>query len=1223
MNDVASIIRRLTRERILVFDGAMGTMIQGYGLDEAGFRGDAFRDHSHLLKGCNDLLCLTQPKIVGEIHRKYLEAGADIIETNTFNSTSVSLADYALEPHVHAINKAAAQIARAAADEVTALDPSRPRFVAGSIGPTNKTTSLSPDVNDAAFRAVSFDELVATYHEQARGLLEGGVDILLPETTFDTLNLKAALYAVEKAMADTGRVVPVFASITITDRSGRTLSGQTVEACWHSIRHAPLTAVGVNCALGAEEMAPHVHELSRLAPIQVFCYPNAGLPNEMGGYDQSPEMMADLLRGFAQEGWLNYVGGCCGTTPDHIAALAEAVAGLRPRSIPDVPYRTTFAGLEPYTITDDVPFTMIGERTNITGSRKFKRLILDGDYEQGLEVARQQVDGGANVIDVNMDEGLLDSEKAMTTFLHHIGAEPDVARVPIMVDSSRWSVLHAGIRCIQGKAIVNSISLKEGEETFLEQAAELRRFGAAVVVMAFDEHGQATSKEHKVEIAERIYALLTRKAGFHPEDIIFDPNILTVATGIAEHDQYAINFLDAIKEIKKRCPGIRISGGVSNISFSFRGNERVRRAMHAAFLYHAIKAGLDMAIVNAGQLDLYDDVDKDLLTLVEDVLFARRPDATERLTDYAQAHGDEAAEEATGASWRDLPLAERIHHALLKGLSDFIVEDMEEALAAYPAPLSIIEGPLMDGMNVVGDLFGEGKMFLPQVVKSARVMKKAVAHLEPHMKRGGASQFRGKIVLATVKGDVHDIGKNIVGVVLACNGYQVIDLGVMVSAERILDAVREEKADILGLSGLITPSLDEMVFVAEEMARQHFEVPLLIGGATTSPKHTAVKIAPRYEYETFHVKDASRCPPVVERLLNPEHRATVDVKNREDQERIREAYAAAQGAIALHSFREARTLGIPYGDHVPEPPAFLGVRVVDDVSVADLIPYIDWTPFFHVWELKGTADTLLRKDRVDPRVAELKADADNLLARIAVDGLLQPRAVYGFFPAARDGEDIVLFENEARDRECARFPMLRRQLMGKGQPGSCPSLADLIAPLGDPRRDHVGAFVVTAGRGLDAILKDYEADHDDYGSIMAKALADRLAEAFTESLHERIRRDWGYGLSEDLSKDDLIHARFRGIRPAPGYPACPDHTEKRTLFRLLDATSVTGVTLTDSCAMLPAASVSGLVFAHPDSRYFAVGKIGKDQVKDYATRKSMELQEVERWLSPNLGYERR
>ena len=1174
-------LHRALSERILVLDGAMGTMIQAERLDEDGFRGDRFKDHDRPLQGCNDLLSITQPDVISRIHQLYLDAGADIIETNTFNSTSISLADYGLEDAAYDINLHAAQVAGAAVREVVGRDPSRPRFVAGSLGPTNRTASLSPEVEDPAFRGVTFDELVQAYYDASRGLLDGGVHLLMPETTFDTLNLKAALFAIEKAFADSGRVVPVLASITITDRSGRTLSGQTVEACWHSVRHAPLLGVGVNCALGAEEMAPHVQELSRLAPMQVFCYPNAGLPNEMGEYDQTPEHMAALLRDFAREGWLNLVGGCCGTTPEHIAAIADAVRGERPRTVPQVPRRTSWSGLEPYTITKDTLFTVIGERTNVTGSRRFRSLIKDGRFEDAVEVARQQVLGGANVLDVNMDEGLLDSEQAMTTFLNQIASEPDVARIPVMVDSSKWSVLEAGLKCLQGRSIVNSISLKEGEGPFLEQARLVRRYGAAVVVMAFDEEGQATSVERRVAIAERVCRLLTAEAGFCAEDIIFDPNILTVATGIEEHDRYAINFIDAVRLIKERCPGIRISGGVSNVSFSFRGNEPVRRAMHSAFLFHAIEAGLDMAIVNAGQLDLYDAIDKELLGLVEDVLFARRPDATERLTSYAQEHQGDREDEVVAQAWRELPLAARVEHALLKGVADFIEADMDEALDAYPAPLSIIEGPLMDGMNVVGDLFGAGKMFLPQVVKSARVMKKAVAHIEPYMEKGGAAS-RGRIVMATVKGDVHDIGKNIVGVVLACNGYDIVDLGVMVPAERILATAREVSADVVGLSGLITPSLDEMVHVASEMQRQGLELPLLIGGATTSDKHTAVKIAPAYLRETLYVKDASRCPGVVEKLMNAEARSQFDVENRAAQGRLRERYEADRARRSLLPLGKARALGVPFGDHVPEAPPLNDVTTLD-VSVAELIPYIDWAPFFHTWEIRGATERLLADD-ADPQVKELKRDADAMLARFSGEGLVSVRCVYGFFPAARDGDDVVVYD-EGRATERARFAFPRRREVPrkKSAPGACPSLCDFIAPVDGPA-DWLGAFVVTIELDSD-MLQRFDADHDDYGSILAKALADRLAEAFAEYTHERMRRSW-YAPDEDLSHADLLKVRYRGIRPAPGYPACPEHADKRALFDMLGAEDI-GVTLTESFAMAPASSVCAFVFGHPDSRYFS------------------------------------
>ena len=1202
-------LERLLRERILVLDGAMGTMIQRQGLEEDDFRGERFKDHGFPLKGCNDLLVITQPKIIEGMHFEYLEAGADIVETNTFNATSVSMADYGLEDHILEMNREAAKVARRAVDRMAQKDPDRPRFVAGSMGPTSRTCSLSPDVNNPAFRAITFDELSHAYYEQAKGLIEGGADLLLPETTFDTLNLKAALYGIERAFDECRQRLPVLASITITDKSGRTLSGQTVEACWISIQHADLIGVGVNCALGAEDMAPHVQELSRLAGLPVFSHPNAGLPNEMGEYDQSPEEMARLVGGFAKEGWVNLVGGCCGTTPDHIRAIADAVAPLPTRVVPEVEVVSSFSGLEPYRITKDSNFSLIGERTNVAGSRKFLRLIKKDDMEAATEVARQQVEGGANILDVNMDEGLLESEEVMTRFLNQIAAEPDVARIPVMIDSSRWTVLHAGLKCLQGKGVVNSISLKEGEEEFLKQAREIKRFGAAVVVMAFDEQGQAVDIERRLKIAERSYRILTEEVGMNPQDIIFDPNILTVATGMKEHDGYAKSFIDSLGPIKERCPGMLLSGGVSNVSFAFRGNETVRRAMHAAFLYHAIKAGLDMAIVNAGQLDLYDDVAPDLLEMVEDVLFCRRDDATERLTAYAQQFAGTDAKEEKVQEWRSLPLAERVTHALLKGNAEFVDQDMAECLEAYSSPLEIIEGPLMDGMSVVGDLFGAGKMFLPQVVKSARVMKKAVAYLEPYMEKD-SSEPRGRVLLATVKGDVHDIGKNIVSVVLQCNGYEVKDLGVMVPADKILAEAQDSNADLIGLSGLITPSLDEMVFVAQEMERTGVEVPLLIGGATTSVKHTAVKIAPVFDGVTVHVKDASRCPGVVEHLMSKETRAEFVKSNREMLERVCADHAKSKKASDLLSIAEARSRDHSLSDHVPEAPPFTGVRTVDDVTVQDLMPFIDWSPFFHTWEIRGTADLLLGGDDVDPRVAELKRDADAMLETLA-SGIIRPRGAYGYFQAERDGDDIVVMNS---DSESVLLPMLRRQETSRS--GIQPCLSDFVQASGGAQ-DHIGAFAVTAGHGLDDLLDRYAKDHDDYKGIMAKAMADRLAEAFAEYLHHRVRKEW-YALDENLSAADIIKARYRGIRPAPGYAACPDHRLKRFIFSLLQAEDRAQISLTESLAMMPAASVSGLYFAHPDARYFSVGTIGSDQLEDYARRMGEAQDVTARWLAPSL-----
>ncbi len=1198
-------LRSLLTKRILVLDGAMGTMIQRYALDEAAFRGERFAKHPRDLKGASDVLALTRPQVLEEIHGAYLDAGADIIETNTFNAQAISFADYALEPYVYEINKAAAEIACRARDAYST--PDKPRFVAGSMGPMSRTSSLSPDVNNPGYRALTFDQAMAAYYEQVRGLVDGGVDILLPETVFDTLNLKAALFAIQKYFDDTGITLPVIASITITDASGRTLSGQTVEACWSSIRHAPLLATGINCALGAEEMRPHVEELASLAPIFISCYPNAGLPNALGGYDETPQMMAAVIRDYAENGWLNIVGGCCGTGYDHIRLIAETVRDLAPRVPPAPPRYLRLSGLEPFNVRPDSNFVMVGERTNVTGSPKFSQLIKAGDLDGALKVARQQIEGGANILDVNMDEGLLDSEKIMTDFLNLVASEPDIARVPIMVDSSKWSVLEAGLKCLQGKSVVNSISLKEGEEVFRHHARLCKRYGAAVIVMAFDEKGQADSIERKVEICSRAYDILVDEVGFDPTDIIFDVNVLTVGTGIEEHNGYGVAFIEAVRQLRAKYPLTNTSGGVSNVSFSFRGNNVVREAMHAAFLYHAIHAGLTMGIVNAGQLGIYEEIPKDLLELVEDVLLNRRPDATERLIQWssglqpAEAGRRAEGRRSTDDEWRKGSVEERLSHALVKGIVDSIDQDVEEARQKYPTGLSIIEGPLMDGMNIVGNLFGAGKMFLPQVVKSARVMKKAVAYLLPFMEAekaaAGDQSTRGKILLATVKGDVHDIGKNIVGVVLGCNNYEVLDLGVMVPAEKILDTAEKENVDIVGLSGLITPSLDEMVHVAREMERRHFRVPLLIGGATTSKLHTAVKIAPRYSHPTVHVLDASRCVGVVSSLTSDKRgEYTSGVKS--EYERLREGIE--QRAITILPIDEARRRA-PRFDYAPEKPPFTGVRLLEDVPLAEIAPLIDWTPFFQTWELRGRYPQILE----EPRAKELFDDARKLLAEIIDKHLLKARAVYGIWPAKREGDDIVT--------PSARFHTLRQQQ--ETTTGQNLALADFVATSGD----YVGGFAVTAGIGVEALVAHFQRDHDDYNSIMTKALADRLAEALAEKLHRDVRRDW-YAKDETLSSEELIAEKYRGIRPAPGYPACPDHTEKRTLFELLGAEKL-GIHLTESYAMTPAASVSGFYFAHPQSRYFAVGKIGRDQVEDYAARKGMTVSEVERWLAPNLAYE--
>jgi 5-methyltetrahydrofolate--homocysteine methyltransferase len=1192
-------LEALLRNRIAILDGPMGTMIQAHRLDEAGYRGH-FKDHPADLRGNNDLLNLTQPDIIRNIHRQFLQAGADVIETNTFNSNALSMADYKMEGLVYELNVAGARLARSVAAEFSG------RFVAGAVGPTNRTASISPDVNNPAFRATTFDELVRAYYEQTRGLMDGGVDLLLAETIFDTLNAKAALYAFEQYFLDTGRRVPVMASVTITDNSGRTLSGQTIEAFWNSIAHANLLSVGINCALGGRQMRPYIEELSSIAPVYISCYPNAGLPNAFGGYDEQAEETAGVLQEFAANGWLNIVGGCCGTTPAHIRAIADAVRHLKPRVPPDREPWTRLSGLEALNLSPHVNFVNIGERTNVTGSPKFSRLILAGLFEEALAVGRQQVEGGAQIIDVNMDEGLLDSEAAMVRFLNLIAAEPDIARVPIMIDSSKWSVIEAGLKCVQGKGIVNSISLKEGEEVFKRHAATIRRYGAAAIVMAFDERGQADTIERRVEICTRAYRILTEEVGFPPQDIIFDPNILTVATGMEEHNNYAVNFIEATRKIKATLPLAKVSGGVSNISFSLRGNNTVREAMHSAFLYHAIRAGMDMGIVNAGQLAVYEEIPKDLLDLVEDVLLNRRSDATERLIAFADSVKQQDKAGIREDAWRAGPVEERLKHALVHGVVDFIETDVEEARQKYSRPLAVIEGPLMGGMNVVGDLFGAGKMFLPQVVKSARVMKKAVAYLTPYMeaeKQSGGASSQGRIVMATVKGDVHDIGKNIVGVVLACNNYEVIDLGVMVPAEKILDTATQKKADIVGLSGLITPSLDEMVHVAKEMDRREFQTPLLIGGATTSRIHTAVKIAPAYRNCVVHVLDASRAVGVVGQLVSSGLRAPFEERNRMEQDASREKYLASQTQVSLWSLEEARSRRAMLDFSSVPKPGFTGVRVLKRLPLDKLVPFIDWSPFFHVWELKGLYPAVL----ADTKARELFDDAQKLLAAIVRDGLLQAHGVYGFWPANSTGDDIELYRDESRSDVLAIFHSLRQQTKkAEGEPNY--ALADFVAPAGIPY--YVGAFAVTAGDGQNELCAGFEKDHDDYNSIMAKALADRLAEAFAEYLHRQARMDWG--IIENLSNTDLIAEKFQGIRPAPGYPAMPDHSEKRILFDLLDAENNAGVHLTESFAMLPAASVSGLYFSHPQAKYFSVGRIGRDQVEDYARRKAVNPIELER-----------
>ena len=1190
---------QLFKQRIVIFDGSIGVLLQKQGLSEEDWRGERFRDHPKLLKNNVDILNLSRPDVVSRIHRDYLEAGADLITTNTFTATPVSQSDYGLEDLTYEINVAGARLAREAADAY------ENRFVAGSLGPTNVTLSLSPKVEDPSYRDVTFDQLRDGYAVAARGLRDGGVDFLLIETIFDTLNAKAAIAAVKEVAPE----LPLFISVTIVDRSGRNLSGQTVEAWWNSIEHADPFAAGINCSLGATEMRPYIEALSRVAPVYVTCYPNAGLPNSFGGYDEEPPITSRLLRDFAASGFLNAAGGCCGTTPEHIHQIRKAVAGLPPRQIPERVERAKFSGLEPFEIGPETRFVVIGERTNVTGSMKFRRLIESGDFTGAVQVALDQVRGGANLLDVNMDADLLDSEAAMTRFLNLIATEPEIARIPIMVDSSKWSVLEAGLKCLQGKGVCNSISLKEGEEAFLEKARLVREYGAAVVVMAFDEKGQADTLERKVGICERAYKLLIEKAAYHPADIIFDPNILAIATGIEEHAGYAKAFIAATKEIKKRCPGVRISGGVSNLSFSFRGNDRVREAMHSAFLYHAIRAGLDMGIVNAGQLAVYEDIPKDLLELVEDVIFDRRPDATERLVEFAKSVHGAGTKREVDLSWREKPVEDRLAFAVLHGEVEFIEADAEEARVKYGKPLLVIEGPLMDGMKVVGDLFGAGKMFLPQVVKSARAMKRAVAYLQPFMEAekeaSGSQQVRGRLVMATVKGDVHDIGKNIVGVVLGCNNYEVHDLGVMVPAEKILDVAIELGADAIGLSGLITPSLDEMVTVAKEMTRRQFKIPLLIGGATTSKQHTAVRIAPAYSGSTVHVLDASRVIGVVSDLFDDQRRVVFDRYNRELQEKLRAQHTTSKRPLLTLGEARAKRARLDFTD-LPTP-QFTGTRVIEP-KLAELREYIDWTFFFHAWELKGKYPDILESPKYGASARDLFSNGKELLDEIESKGLLRAKGVYGFWPAQSDCDDIVLEGG-------VRFPMLRQQV-DHGDEKPYYSLADFVSPEGG---DHIGAFAVTAGLGVDELAARYEAEHDDYHAIMVKALADRLAEAFAEYLHELVRRSW-YETGPKLSNADLIGEKYRGIRPAFGYPACPDHTPKRTLFDLLDAPSI-GMELTESFAMTPTAAVAGLYFAHPDSRYFMVGKVGRDQVTDYARRASMPLAETERWLRPILGYE--
>ncbi|NVZ11354.1 methionine synthase [Allochromatium humboldtianum] len=1252
MTDSNALIRERLARSILILDGAMGTMIQRHGLTEADYRGARFADWPSDLKGNNDLLALTRPDVIGGIHRAYLEAGADIVETNSFNATRIAMADYGMEDLAYEINVAAARLARAAADEYST--PEKPRFVAGVLGPTNRTASISPDVNDPGARNVDFDTLVAAYAESTRGLIEGGADLILIETIFDTLNAKAAIFAVKQVFDEDGVERPIMISGTITDQSGRTLTGQTTEAFYNALRHAEPISIGLNCALGPFELRQYVEELARISETHVSAHPNAGLPNELGGYDLGPDEMAEEIAEWARSGFLNIVGGCCGTTPDHIRAIAQAVAGIAPRVRPEIAPACRLAGLEPCNIGAESLFVNVGERTNVTGSARFRRLIKEGDYDTALSVAQEQVENGAQVIDVNMDEGLLDAVAAMKRFLNLVAAEPEIARVPVMIDSSKWEVIETGLKCVQGKPIVNSISIKEGEEKFLAQARLCRRYGAAVIVMAFDEVGQADTQARKIEICTRAYRLLTEQVGFPPEDIIFDPNIFAVATGIEEHDNYAVDFIEATREIKRTLPHAKVSGGVSNVSFSFRGNDPVREAIHAVFLYHAVKAGMDMGIVNAGQLAIYADLPEELRKAVEDVILNRRPDGTERLLDLAPKYkGDGGATESKAdLEWRGWPVEKRIEHALIKGITDFIDEDTEAARQALGRPLEVIEGPLMRGMNIVGDLFGEGKMFLPQVVKSARVMKKAVAYLQPFLEAekaesGAEASNNGKFLIATVKGDVHDIGKNIVAVVLQCNSYEVIDLGVMVPTETILQRAREVGADVIGLSGLITPSLDEMVHVAKEMQRQGLEVPLLIGGATTSKLHTALKIAPQREAPVIYVPDASRAVGVVSSLLSETQRPGYVAAIAEEYERLRverEGRSATRKSVSITEAR-ANRLALDWAGYEPPKPALLDagfsdtaswslrlertgetvIATIDDFPLDDLVRTIDWLPFFRAWELAHKHfPGILDDEVIGEEARKLYADAQAFLERLVSERWLQARAVLGFFPANGVGaDDIALYTDEARTQPLATLHNLRQQMPrdgGRNQANFC--LSDFIAPAESGRPDWIGAFAVTAGVGIEEHLARFEADHDDYSAIMLKALADRLAESFAERLHQLVRtRYWGYAAGETLSNDELIAEKYQGIRPAPGYAACPDHTEKGTLWSLLEPDQRIGLTLTENYAMWPTAAVSGWYFAHPEARYFGVGRIQRDQVEDYAQRKSMTLAEAERWLAPVLGYE--
>ncbi len=1219
MNKTESLKQQLAK-RILFLDGAMGTMIQSYNLEEKDYRGERFAEWECDLKGNNDLLSLTQPDIIKAIHRAYYDVGVDIVETNTFNATSIAMADYKMASLAYEINLESVRLAKQVAEEVTALTPDKPRFVAGTLGPTNRTASMSPEVNDPGFRNISYDELVEAYTEAVRGMCDGGVDIILIETIFDTLNAKAAIFAVESYFDELGYKLPVMISGTITDASGRTLSGQTVGAFWNSLSHVNPVSIGFNCALGAKELRQYIEELSTISNTYVSAHPNAGLPNEFGEYDELPEEMAKELADWADSGYLNIIGGCCGTSPEYIKAIIEQVEKYPPRKIPDIEKQCRLAGLEPQNIAADSLFVNVGERTNVTGSAKFKRLIVEGDFETALDVAKDQVENGAQIIDINMDEGMLESKEAMVRFLHLIASEPDIAKVPIMLDSSKWEMLEAGLKCVQGKGVVNSISIKEGEDNFIRQAKLIRRYGAAVIVMAFDEEGQADTKARKIEICQRAYKILTEVVNFPPEDIIFDPNIFAIATGIDEHNNYGVDFIEATREIKKTCPHALISGGVSNVSFSFRGNNLVREAIHAVFLYHAIKAGMDMGIVNAGQLAIYEDIPKELKVAVENVVLNRSPDATEAMLEMAQKYqGGSGVVKKEDLEWRSWSVKKRLEHALVKGNAEYIVEDAEEARLEAERPLHVIEGPLMDGMNVVGDLFGEGKMFLPQVVKSARVMKKAVAHLMPFMdaEKDGALRSNGKVLMATVKGDVHDIGKNIVGVVLQCNNYDVIDIGVMVPAEKILKTAKEENVDIIGLSGLITPSLDEMVHVAKEMERQDFEIPLMIGGATTSRAHTAVKIEENYHAPTIYVTDASRSVGVVSSLLSDE-KSEYTAKIRKEYEQVRERHKGRRANIKQHSLEAARENRFKDDSHKPVKPSFLGTKVIKSLPLEKLVPYIDWTPFFQTWELSGKYPAILTDKIIGVEAVKLFDDAKAMLTKIVSEKWLTANAVIGFFPANSVGDDIELYTDESRTKVLKTLHHLRQQnIKAPGRANFC--LSDFVAPKDSGKADYIGGFAVTAGIGIETKIEQFEKDHDDYNSIMLKALADRLAEAFAEYLHEQVRKDhWGYVTDEAHANEQLIAEEYQGIRPAPGYPACPDHTEKEKLFELLNVTATTSIELTESFAMFPTAAVSGWYLAHPKAQYFNVGKINQEQLENYAERKGQAKEIAERWLSAHL-----